>query len=275
MARNATRESEERLWANLLEDRKQRLKAKNPDKMLQILSYETLQESLGVLQRKYSSDRVVRCLESLTPTFERLRSFGRAISLFVQSDPIYASLIWGGILLVIECACRFSNTLGKITQMFEEITNAMPRFERYMGLYPTAQRLQRALRKIYGDYLDFCIDAINFFRRRSIYHVVGCLWSRVAQRFDHTIGNIQKHTNDFHIEVDLAHQEAAARHRDEIYAVTNRLLEHHTIANVRRHPNDLDAEVDLILQEAAARYRDEIRAVIYFLLAGGRAYAQS
>lgn len=51
--------------------------------------------------------------------------------------------------------------------MFEEISRAMPRFERYTEIFPESERLQHALHAIYSAYLDFAVEAVKFFSQNA------------------------------------------------------------------------------------------------------------
>lgn len=51
--------------------------------------------------------------------------------------------------------------------MLSEICKDMPRFEEYLNLFPESPTLESAMRAIFSDYVDFCLDAISFFKQRT------------------------------------------------------------------------------------------------------------
>jgi len=52
--------------------------------------------------------------------------------------------------------------------MLRDLTKTLPRLKEYLELFPNQPRLQGNVRDIYTDYLDFCVDTINYLSRRPI-----------------------------------------------------------------------------------------------------------
>ena len=65
------------------------------------LNFETFQSALADLCRQYERRGVSRFITRLEPSFRHVRSFANAISSAAQVES-GASLIWGGMQLVIE-----------------------------------------------------------------------------------------------------------------------------------------------------------------------------
>ncbi|KAI9710040.1 MAG: hypothetical protein M1828_002228 [Chrysothrix sp. TS-e1954] len=204
------------LWAEIVAAKRKLAAKKKVEKMLSVNDFATFQKNLDVLRAKYSTSIVSSQLNTLSPAFERLRAFSSAISAFIQSDPTYSGLVWGGVLIVLECATRFSSILCRITTMIDSMTKAMPRFEEYVKLYPESAALQSALRDIYSTHTDFCLHAYQFFRHRPLYRVVSMTWSKMSHLFDSTIEEIRKKTLEFEAEATLAHRKVGAQHRAKL-----------------------------------------------------------
>ena len=49
--------------------------------------------------------------------------------------------------------------------MLSDMTLAMPRFDQFISLYPSSERLQRAVLDLYLDYIDLCVSSARFLSR--------------------------------------------------------------------------------------------------------------
>lgn len=114
--------TEQRLWAEMLAEKKDMLFDAKADKMLKLRDFASTEASLTNLRSQYASRRTYRCLDRMTPVLDKLKAFEKAISAFIQSDPTYSSLVrrraqlnhfvkshdanrqqvWGGILICME-----------------------------------------------------------------------------------------------------------------------------------------------------------------------------
>lgn len=59
-----------------------------------------------------------------------------------------------------QAVLRFSNLFDHTSQMFSELSKALPRFQAYAEIFHTPQ-LHRALREIYEGFVDFCFRTIE------------------------------------------------------------------------------------------------------------------
>ena len=48
-----------------------------------------------------------------------------------------------------------------------ELNNTLPQFESYMNMFPQCYQLQFQLQDIYDDYMDYCIQTVQYMKRRS------------------------------------------------------------------------------------------------------------
>ncbi|KAM5368717.1 hypothetical protein ACJZ2D_009383 [Fusarium nematophilum] len=126
--------------------------------------------------------------------------------------------IWGGLLVCLECFSQSNQALKAIEEHFGRMARAMPRFEAYMQLYSTHERLSDALLRIYRSYLDACIQAVKFLRQKSWWRPVGSVLSSVVQKFEDACKSITESAGEFEHEARFAHDKEAALHRSESQA---------------------------------------------------------
>lgn len=192
---------QQQLWASMLAEKRSMLYDARAEKMLNWRDFSTAEASVAELRLRHASGRSHHCFDRMRPVLDKLRAFERAVTVFIQSDPTYSSLVrsrnwqisssvdivpgmgWrpvvsrGGSIGVHEdftadqlrkCAVRYHDIFDRMTEMFARIATAMPRFEQYMMLYPSRTTLQSALVGIYGGYIDFCVHAVKFFRYKPL-----------------------------------------------------------------------------------------------------------
>jgi hypothetical protein len=81
------------LWATMLAQKRNELVAAKADKVLTITSMASVQSSLMVLHTKDKSSKTTKILSRIDPVLARLRCMVAAISVFIQADPTYSSLV--------------------------------------------------------------------------------------------------------------------------------------------------------------------------------------
>jgi hypothetical protein len=85
--------TEQRLWAEMLAEKKDLLFEAKADKLLKLNDFASTEASLGSLRSQYASKRSYRCFDRMSPILDKLKAFEKAISAFIQSDPTYSSLV--------------------------------------------------------------------------------------------------------------------------------------------------------------------------------------
>lgn len=83
------------LWAAMLVEKRNQLVAAKADRVLNINTFSAMQSSLLDLTARDASSTMSRILLKLNPVFERLKCLTAAISVFIQADPMYSSLVSG------------------------------------------------------------------------------------------------------------------------------------------------------------------------------------
>jgi hypothetical protein len=126
--------------------------------------------------------------------------------------------------------------------MLRDLTKTLPRLKEYLELFPNQPRLQGNVRDIYTDYLDFCVDTINYLSRRpicesapiyvfltasylSVDNALGIWWnwSSVKRKFESTMANLQRHKLDCEHEASFAHAQTSARLGEEIHTAITQI----------------------------------------------------
>jgi hypothetical protein len=134
-------------------------------KALDTEDFEGFQASVNALCQTYLRKNVSKLVrEKLSPHFEHIRSFERAISMSAQLE-MAPALFWAGTQAVIQSACRFSDHLDEILDQLVVFYTALPLFNEYMDLFPGNKRLEYPLRDLYDDYGIFCIHAVKYLNK--------------------------------------------------------------------------------------------------------------
>ncbi|KAK5991158.1 hypothetical protein PT974_09436 [Cladobotryum mycophilum] len=212
------------LWAKMLAEKRLLLVRAGVTNILDFHDVSAMQSGVESLQSKTRKSRVTRTLLQLDHVVERLKLFVGVISTFIQSDPTYSALIWGGLLVCLECFSSSNRALKAISNHFNKMATAMPRFEIYMELYPKNEGLERVLLGIYGSFVDTCILSIKIFQRKSWWRPAASILSSVSHKFEDTCTAIKHYTEEFEREARLVHDIAVANHHQQ-FTLHQRLIE--------------------------------------------------
>jgi hypothetical protein len=90
------------VWNEALKDFKSVLSQTQYQKLQTIGSFETLSKEISTLDVAYRKRLVPRVLRKLDPLFEQLKVLTQAISIFIQSNPEIAALVWGSLYTIVE-----------------------------------------------------------------------------------------------------------------------------------------------------------------------------
>ncbi|KAK7403916.1 hypothetical protein QQX98_010323 [Neonectria punicea] len=163
-------------WTQSLERHKNRLGTEAYNEIVEILDYEKFISKFNKLIAAYSSRKFTECLQKLGGVFNLLQTFTLVIGTMVQANPCVAALVWGSVLAVVELACKFTSTLDKITKVLSDITESLPRFQRYLKLFPESESLKDKARELYDTYIDFLISARVYLIKGSWFTYPLSLW---------------------------------------------------------------------------------------------------
>ncbi|KAJ4310486.1 hypothetical protein N0V84_010942 [Fusarium piperis] len=193
-------------WSQSLERHRQKLGAEAYDAIVQTLDYDKFTSAFTKLVSSYSSRRSIACLQKLSRVFDIIQTFTLVVGTMVQSNPAIAALVWGSVLAIVELARPALKTFERITNVLSDITATLPRFKRYMELFPENEELKTKARSLYDTYVDFLIDARRFLLRNSILNWVFSLWP--ASSFATALERIKELSQGFEDEVQLSAREA-------------------------------------------------------------------
>ncbi|KAH7133735.1 hypothetical protein EDB81DRAFT_903907 [Dactylonectria macrodidyma] len=205
------------LWAQALAEKREALLKVSPNRALSIHSYQDLERSTKLIQSKAKRSKIIQALSKLNPFVLRLQSLLKAVSMFVQSDPTYAALVWGGLLVCLECFSKTAKALNDVSELLSDMGRAMPLFEQYMDLYLGNKSLESILLDIYRSYTGALINAIEFLQMKSWWKPIESVLGPIMQNFDTEKECIARSIVDFERQTKLEHHKESFRH--------NRLVE--------------------------------------------------
>ncbi|KAF4991480.1 hypothetical protein FGRMN_7791 [Fusarium graminum] len=192
-----------------------KLNTKKAQLLLELCDNDDLPSTIAYLDSEYSRQGLVSGVKTLEPTLASIESFSQALTCIAQAGPESVQLLWGSILFLVKVTMRHREVLDKITQMLDQLTRAMPRFETCLDLHPTIQ-LRRAMHSIYDDFIDFCLSSAEFLTHSMIGNVIRLSFSSVDKDFDKISQSLQEHTDDFRAEAELANMRANKKWQDDI-----------------------------------------------------------
>ncbi|MDI1487058.1 MAG: hypothetical protein OHK93_006321 [Ramalina farinacea] len=151
----------------------------------------------------YDSSHTRKFLLKLQPFVESIKQYGAALDVISQTYPLLAS----------EAGQYFE----RISSMFVEIGELLPRLHVYEKLFPTHERLVQALIVIYCDLIHFCSNAKHALRRvkRSSFNRA---WKTFDREFGGQIEKFRKHQKFVEKEVTTSHMIESADSRAVVLA---------------------------------------------------------
>ncbi|KAK9420145.1 putative NB-ARC domain-containing protein [Seiridium unicorne] len=177
------------------------------------------------------SKKWARVKAIISPFFDFLNTFDRALGTCCQSSPEIACLIWGSIQAVLSVASKFAGVVHRIAFMLQKIPRCMPRFEDYSRFFPQHERLHLCLVDIYETFVLFCVRAFKFLRSRSFTIVVRTTWQSLDKVFEDAVEQFKAGTADLerearaaNIQIGFEREEAAERRYQNVMAAVPNLL---------------------------------------------------
>jgi hypothetical protein len=116
-----------------------------------------------VLDRGKDS-RALRVARLLKPLFQTMNMYAPIAQTMIQTDPTSSSLILGGITCIMEISSRFLGYQEKTAKMLSEMLIKLDILIKYgENIYENNAQMQKAIMEVFGDVLDFCIQASKLF----------------------------------------------------------------------------------------------------------------
>ncbi len=102
-----------------------------------------------------------------------------------------------------QLASEYTEVFEKLINAYQQIGEALPRFDRLQNTFEDNSEFQRVLALVYADILEFNRRAYKFFRRRSWHIFFTSLWKDFASRFNGILERLARHR-------DLVDREASS-----------------------------------------------------------------
>lgn len=93
-------------WQEACQRCKGLLDPKDAAVILAVPSYQHLKIAVSGMEQTYKDRKTAKVLERMAPFIEKIRSFSGVVDTAIQANPDVASLVWGGIKLVLEACVR-------------------------------------------------------------------------------------------------------------------------------------------------------------------------
>ncbi|KAI0534299.1 hypothetical protein GGR58DRAFT_516246 [Xylaria digitata] len=224
----------EEIWSYVLEDRIQKLRPEDQNRLRTMLNYNTFHQSLSNLLARYEAKRPLKFQRFLKPLVEGLLEFSHAFNSIFQASP-FDSLGWGATQLLLESAQHSYKVLTHITDHLEDFTRTLPQCSDYVALFPHHPRLRAALQDICKIYVGICIDAACYLGKRPTVNLllVYLKGGPVERGFNDAKVRVENCKLVFESEVNFAHIETASRIHKQI---TNATISRAEVSKVKTLP---------------------------------------
>ncbi len=132
----------------------------------------------------------------------------------IQADPSPSALVLGGITCIMSISSRFVDYQEKVAKTLSEMLEKLEILLQYgASVYRNNAPVQTALVEVYGDILQFCIEASRFFLddkgnpRSSLRALVSSLWQPFESKFSDILYKFDRHLNAFEERARLVDRE--------------------------------------------------------------------
>ena len=122
----------------------------------------------------------------------------------IQADPTPSALILGGITCIMSISKRFQEYQERIAKMLSEMLEKLDILLKYgTNIYKNNSQVQSALIEVYGDVLDFCIQASKLFlddkgkERSSLKTFLTSLGKSFESKFSDILYRFDRHIKAF------------------------------------------------------------------------------
>ena len=216
-----------RFTEDLNEDEKRLYFQATPEKILY--------EASAVDKISDESSHTRKFFKKLQPFVESIEQYGAALDVFINTYPLVMGPLWGGIRIVLHVSCcvcsdhrspridlhQLAREAGqcfeRISSMFIDIGEVLPRLHVYEKLFPRHERLVQALSVIYCDLVQFCSDA-KYALRRVKRTSLNRTWKTFDREFGDQIEKFRKHQKLVEKEVTTSHMIESAESRSVVLA---------------------------------------------------------
>ncbi|OCL05745.1 hypothetical protein AOQ84DRAFT_322474, partial [Glonium stellatum] len=207
--------------------------------------------------------RLKRFFQKLGNLAGRLTPYFEVVNIFVQSNPQYASLVWGTLRFIFQLGTNYVGFMETFGSMFEKIEISLPAFEAYVSVLkaradkrgqPLSSSLIKALTCVYVDLVKFCQDIFKLLgtKRGSRFRTVTILkdlcWKPFDIRFAEFIRSFNQHATILEQELCFDH---ASKVLEEFELLSEKMSE------TERHLETLKLEMSSHRQRRESKQEKE------------------
>ena len=155
-----------------------------------------------------------RCTQRISPFLKFVTVYSSLVTSLVQYAPAPTSIVWGGVMSVVQLMVQYTSYFEKIVALFEEIGEILSPFTKYAeNLYSQKPSVQDALAELYGDLLQFVSTATSVFLNRKgrpksgLEVFVTQIWRTFESQFDDIKTQFERHSRIIEREMAYADRE--------------------------------------------------------------------
>ncbi|KAM3072164.1 hypothetical protein ACMFMG_008621 [Clarireedia jacksonii] len=217
--------------------------------IIQVKSIEEVYDATDKLQQEQGKKGHLRHLSKIAPYLTRINDYTNAVNAFIQVKPDILGLIWGPIVLLLQWASILKTSFDAIINAIEEISQALPEFERAARLFAQNTNIKDVLLLFFKDILEFYLVVFKFFRLPRWKYVFEALWPKHREKIKVVIQHLGSHGLLLRKEVQFEHiqqqHEATLRSLDHFEAAekAHQLQEYNGI-RIEISPQTYDYKLD-------------------------------
>lgn len=168
-------------------------------------SPETILYDASAAEKIHQTKSTTRgVLTKIQPFVEAVVQYGQALDAYSNIYPLVMGPLWGSVRVVLHLARESGKYFEKIADMFNRISDLLPRLRVYEQLFPNHESLVQALSVIYLDVLKFCSDAKTMFRRTKP-ALLALIWKPFERQFGTQMDAFRRHQKEIEKKVSLSH----------------------------------------------------------------------
>jgi ankyrin repeat domain-containing protein 50 len=158
--------------------------------------------------------RAIRIAQLINPLFQTMNMYAPIAQTMIQADPSSSSLVLGGITCIMSISSRFLDYQEKMAKTLSEMLEKLEILLQYgASVYRNNAPVQTALMEVYGDILQFCIEASRLFLddsgqpRSSIKTLLASLRQPFESKFSEILYKFDRHLKAFEEKAKLVDRE--------------------------------------------------------------------
>lgn len=119
-------------------------------------------------EKQNKESRGLKIANFFRPWFRIANQYAPIAQTMIQADPTSSALVLGGITCIMSISERYSQFPEKISEMLASMGEKIGLLNEYGSeIYMNNDAVQGAIVEIFGDILQFCRLALEFFRKRD------------------------------------------------------------------------------------------------------------